>query len=86
MGIEFFIGELLVNYSKEIPMEIKFLLPFAEIWPFRTQDLQLHKAWILMVRNLLLNLQLGCANNLRSALVLQGIFKVLPQKRRGGAR
>lgn len=31
MRIEFFIGELLVNYSEEIPMEIKFLLPFAEI-------------------------------------------------------
>lgn len=39
MRIEFFIGELLVNYSKEIPMEIKFLLPLAEIRPFRTQDL-----------------------------------------------
>lgn len=80
MRTEFFIGELLVNCSKEIPMEIKFLLLFPEIWPFRTQDLELHKDQILMVRNFFLSLQLGCANNLRSALVLQGIFKVLSQK------
>lgn len=38
-----------------------------------------------MVRNLLLSLQLGCANSLRSALALQGVLKVLSQKCRGGA-
>lgn len=38
-----------------------------------------------MVRNLLLSLQLGCANSLRSALALQGVFKVLSQKCREGA-
>lgn len=31
MEIEVFSGKLLVHYSKEIPMEIKFLLPFAEM-------------------------------------------------------
>jgi len=31
MRIKFFIGELPVNYSKEIPLEIKFLLLIAEI-------------------------------------------------------
>jgi len=84
MRIKFFIGELTVNYSKEIPLEIKFLLLIAEIWPCRAQDLQLHKAQILMVRNLLLDLQLGCANSLRRALVLPGVIKVLLQKCRGG--
>lgn len=53
---------------------------------FQNSGLTVTQGPKLMVRNLLLNLQLGCANNLKSALVLQGIFKVLLQKRRGGAR
>lgn len=31
MEIEVFGGKLLVCHSKEIPMEIKFLIPFAEM-------------------------------------------------------
>lgn len=54
-----------MHYSKEIPMEIKFIPPFAEVWPFRAQDFQLYRNTILMIQSLLYSLQPSCAKTLQ---------------------
>lgn len=46
-------------------MEIKFIPPFAEVWPFRAQDFQLHRNTILMIQSLLYSLQPSCAKTLQ---------------------
>lgn len=71
---EFFIGELLVYCSKEIPMGIDFSPTFCWDPAFQNSRLPVTQSQMLMAKDSLPDLQLGCANNLTSILIFARHF------------